>query len=276
MNEIYEKVLRVTGCIREKTDFKPAVAITLGSGLGGFAKKVKCECEISYSEIEGFPVSTVPGHDGRFIFGYIDEVPVVLMSGRVHFYEGYSITDVVLPIRVMKLLGAESFFVTNAAGGINADFNVGDLMMITSHISSFVTNPLIGANIEELGTRFPDMTDVYTKEYQDIIRNAACDLGINIREGVYCQTTGPSFETPAEVNMFRILGADAVGMSTVVEVIAARHMGMKVSGISLITNKAAGLNESPLTHDEVKAAADEAAPKFEALVSAVVKGIYRK
>ena len=275
MNKVYDKLIKCLECVRSKTDFEPKIAITLGSGLGAYARNINSVAEINYHDIDGFPVSTVPGHAGKFIFGYLDEVPVVLMSGRVHFYEGYEISDVVLPIRLMKMLGAETFFVTNAAGGINYDYNVGDLMMINGHISSFVTNPLIGPNIDELGTRFPDMTDVYTASYQEIIKNAADSLGINIREGVYCQTTGPSFETPAEINMFRTIGVDAVGMSTVVEVIAARHMGMKIAGISLITNKAAGLNEEPLTHEEVKAAADAAAPKFEALVTESVKQIYK-
>ncbi|MCR5784905.1 MAG: purine-nucleoside phosphorylase [Eubacterium sp.] len=275
MNPVYEKVIKCYECVRKMTDFEPKIGITLGSGLGGFADKIKCVKEVSYKDIEGFPVSTVPGHAGKFVFGYLDEVPVVVMSGRVHYYEGYDITDVVLPIRLMKLFGAEVFFVTNAAGGVNRDFNVGDLMMITNHISSFVPNPLIGENIEEFGTRFPDMTDVYTAKYQEIIKKCANDLGINIKQGTYCQTTGPSFETPAEVDMFRILGADAVGMSTVTEAITARHMGMKIAGISLITNKAAGLNEKPLTHEEVKAAGDEAAPKFEKIVKAVIKEIYQ-
>jgi purine-nucleoside phosphorylase len=223
MNQVYEKLMKAYACYQERTDFRPEVALVLGSGLGGFAKEVDVRMTLPYAQIEGLPVSTAPGHTGQFVLGYLGEVPVVLMQGRVHYYEGYEISDVVLPARLMKMLGAEILFLTNASGGINKDFKAGSFMLITDHISSFAPNPLIGPNIEELGTRFPDMSEVYDHELNDIIRKAAKDNGIELNEGVYIQFTGPSFESPAEIKMAALLGADAVGMSTVVEAIAARH-----------------------------------------------------
>lgn len=273
-NQVYEKLKRCVACVREKTDFVPKVAIVLGSGLGDYAEDIRVETEISYSEIEGFPVSTVPGHAGKFIFGFLDEIPVVCMKGRVHYYEGYDVTDVVLPMRLMKLLGAEILFLTNAAGGVNGSFHAGDLMLIRDHISAFAPNPLIGANIEELGTRFPDMSQVYDLKLQDTIRRKAKENGIYLQEGVYAQMTGPSFESPAEIKMLRLLGCDAVGMSTVVEAIAAVHCGMRVCGISCISNLAAGMSGRPLNHEEVQEAADLAAPRFRRLVTEAVKGFF--
>ncbi len=270
-NPVYEKLLSCYECVREKTDFVPKVAIVLGSGLGDYAESIRVAQELPYGEIAGFPVSTVPGHAGKFIFGYVDEIPVVCMKGRVHYYEGYPVTDVVLPARLMKLLGAEVLFLTNAAGGVNASFHPGDLMLIRDHIAVFAPNPLIGPNIEKLGTRFPDMTHVYDVELQQTIRQAAKENGIYLQEGVYAQLTGPSFETPADIRMMRLLGADAVGMSTVVEAIAARHCGMRVCGISCISNLAAGMTDNPLTHEEVQEAADMAAPCFKKLVTESVK-----
>ena len=267
----YEKLRSCYESVRKVTDFKPRVAIVLGSGLGDYANDIKVECEIDYHDIEGFPVSTVPGHAGKFIFGYVDAVPVVCMKGRVHYYEGYEISDVVLPARLMQMLGARILFLTNASGGINKDFKAGSFMLITDHISSFAPNPLIGPNIEELGTRFPDMSEVYDHELNDIIRKAAKDNGIELNEGVYIQFTGPSFESPAEIKMAALLGADAVGMSTVVEAIAAHHAGMKICGVSCVCNLAAGISPTPLTHDEVQAAANEAAPKFKKLLTESVK-----
>lgn len=267
MNPVYEKLLNCYKCFQEKIDFEPKVAIVLGSGLGNFAKAVDVRTELPYSEIEGFPVSTVPGHAGKFIFGYIKEVPVVLMQGRVHFYEGYPITDVVLPARLMKLMGAKILFLTNAAGGIDPSFHAGALMLIRDHISCFAPNPLIGANIEELGTRFPDMSHVYDEDLQEIIRDCAKENNIELFEGVYAQLTGPSFESPAEIRMLHTLGANAVGMSTVVEAIAGNHMGMKICGISCISNLAAGMSSTPLNHEEVQEAADAVAPKFEKLLA---------
>ena len=270
MNQVYEKLMRCYASVREKVDFKPRVALVLGSGLGNYGEQIKISQVLDYHEIEGFPVSTVPGHKGRFLFGYVDDVPVVAMQGRVHYYEGYPMTDVVLPIRLMKLLGAGILFLTNAAGGVNPEFSAGDFMLIKDQIASFVPSPLIGANLEELGPRFCDMSEVYDKDLQEIIRKTAKELGIPLQEGVYIQLTGPNFETPAEVKMCRTLGADAVGMSTACEGIAANHMGMKICGISCISNLACGLTDQPLSHQEVQETADRVAPLFEKLVTASI------
>lgn len=270
-NPVYEKLQNCLKAVREKTDFVPKVAIVLGSGLGDYATQISVVTEVSYRDIEGFPVSTVPGHDGKFIFGYVDQVPVVCMKGRVHYYEGYAISDVVLPIRLMRLLGAEILFLTNAAGGVNPSFHAGDLMLIKDHLAAFAPNPLIGANIDELGVRFPDMSQVYRLDLQDIIRKTAKANQIYLQEGVYVQMTGPSYESPADVRMIRTLGADAVGMSTVVEAIAANHCGFRVCGISCISNLAAGMTQNALNHKEVQEAADEAAPRFQKLVTECVK-----
>jgi len=270
MNSVYDKLMGCLESVRNKTDFVPKVALVLGSGLGDYANGIKVVDTISYNDIEGFPVSTVPGHKGQFIFGYVENVPVVCMQGRVHYYEGYDISDVVLPTRLMFLMGAEILFLTNASGGVNKNFNAGDFMMLTDHISIFAPNPLIGSNIDELGTRFPDMTTVYDQNLQEIIRSSARELDINLKEGVYAQLTGPSFESPAEIQLLAKLGVDAVGMSTVVEAIAANHCGMKICAISCVCNLAAGLSENPLTHEEVQEAANAAAPLFKKLVTKAI------
>ena len=267
MSKEYDKLLRCYHSVREKISFEPQVALILGSGLGDYAEQIQVEAVLDYHDIEGFPVSTVLGHKGRFVFGYIQNVPVVIMQGRVHFYEGYDMHDVVLPTRLMGMLGAKVLFLTNAAGGMQKGMHAGDFMLITGHISSFVPSPLIGPNIEELGTRFPDMSEVYKKDLQEIIRNTAINCGIPLKEGVYVQTTGPNYETPEEIRMYRSLGADAVGMSTACEAMAANHMGMKICGISCIANPAAGISKKPLTHEEVQQSADRAAPKFQKLVT---------
>ena len=267
MNKVYDKLSRCYECFRNKVDFKPEIALVLGSGLGDFADGIEVVCELDYHEIEGFPVSTVPGHQGKYIFGYVGDVPVVCMQGRVHYYEGYDISDVVLPIRLMKLMGAKVLFLTNAGGGVNYDFRPGDFMLIKDQISSFVPSPLIGENIDELGARFPDMSEIYNKKLRDIISGAAEDLDITLRHGVYLQLTGPSFESPAEIRMARTIGADAVGMSTACEAIAANHAGMKVCGISCVANLAAGMTDNPLTHAEVQECADKAAPLFKKLIT---------
>lgn len=267
----YEKLLKCVDCVKEKIHFQPKVGIILGSGLGNYAKQIQIEAELPYEEIDGFPVSTVPGHAGKFIFGYIGTVPVVCMKGRVHYYEGYDISDVVLPIRLMGLLGIKILFLTNAAGGVNAGFQAGNLMLIRDHISFFAPNPLSGPNMDKLGTRFPDMSEVYQKDLQEIIKTTAAEHGIELQEGVYAQLTGPSFESPAEIKALSLLGVDAVGMSTVVEAIVANHMGIKVCGISCISNLAAGISPTPLSHEEVQEAANVAAPAFEKLVTEAVK-----
>lgn len=270
MRDAYEKLTVCYESVRKRIDFRPSVALVLGSGLGDYADSIRVETELSYGEIEGFPVSTVPGHDGRFIFGYVGEVPVVCMKGRVHYYEGYPISDVVLPVRLMRKMGAKLLFLTNASGGVNPEYKAGDLMMLTDHIACFVPNPLIGANADALGVRFPDMSHIYDEDLQEMIRGCAGEEGISIREGVYLQLTGPSYESPAEVRMLRTLGADAVGMSTAVEAVAANHMGMKICGISCVCNLAAGLSPEPLTHEEVQEAANAAAPLFQRLVTASI------
>lgn len=273
MNEVYEKLVKCYESVRKKIDFKPRAALILGSGLGDYGESIQVESTLDYHDIEGFPVSTVPGHKGRFLFGYVGDVPVVIMQGRVHYYEGYPISDVVLPARLMKLMGAKTLFLTNASGGINTSFKAGDFMMITDHVSIFAPNPLVGENIDELGTRFPDMSHVYDEELKKTIKDSAKKLGIEIKEGIYAQLTGPSFESPAEIQLLSKLGVDAVGMSTVVEAIAANHMGMKICGISCVCNLAAGLCANPLTHEEVQAAAKEAAPKFKSLVTEIIQSM---
>ena len=264
---------RVEDCllqVREKTDFVPKAALILGSGLGALADEITCVESISYKEINGFPVSTVAGHKGRFVLGYIGEMPVIIMQGRVHYYEGYPMPEVVLPIRLMRRLGAEILFLTNAAGGINPTFSPGDFMMISDQISSFVPSPLIGANVEAWGVRFPSMDTVYDKKLCGILKDTAQRLGIPLKQGVYLQTTGPNYESVAEVKMFGKLGADAVGMSTAAEAIAAKHMGMRICGISCISNMAGGTSENPLTHEEVNAIANKAAPQFKKLVKEAI------
>lgn len=271
MNAIQEKLERCYACIKENINFKPKVALVLGSGLGDYAEGIQVEATLNYSDIEGFPVSTVPGHKGRFIFGYVGKVPVVIMQGRVHYYEGYPMTDVVLPARLMKMMGAEILFLTNAAGGVNYDFHAGDFMLITDHISNFVPSPLIGPNPDNLGPRFADMSHVYNLQLCEIIRQTAKELQIPLQEGTYVQLTGPNFETPREVKMCRILGGDAVGMSTACEAMAGNHMGMKVCGISCISNLGCGMTDTPLSHDEVQETANRVAPLFKQLLTESIK-----
>lgn len=263
----YEKLKKCYEYYRSLTDFKPEVGVILGSGLGGYAKNMTVILEIPYGDIPGFPVSTVQGHDGRFLLGYIGDVPAVVMKGRVHYYEGYSMQDVVLPTRLMKMMGIEILFLTNASGGINRKFKVGDFMLITDQISSFVPSPLIGENIAELGERFPDMTNIYDTGLMNVIKRTAEEENIPLQQGVYVQTTGPNFESPAEIRMYEILGADAVGMSTACEALAARHAGIRVCGVSCISNMASGISEEELSHLDVQAVADLRADEFERLVT---------
>lgn len=274
MNENYEKLMKCFECVQQKITFKPEIALILGSGLGDYADTMEVVETLDYHDIEGFPVSTVPSHKGRFVFGYAGGVPIVAMQGRVHFYEGYKPQDVVLPIRLMKLMGAKVLFLTNAAGGINRSFNAGDFMLITDQISMSVPSPLIGENIDELGVRFPDMSEVYSRRLRKIIENSAVTAGVPLRRGVYIQTTSPQYETPAEIRAYERLGADAVGMSTAIEAIAARHAGMEICGISCISNLAAGISVNPLTHAEVQETADRVAPLFKKLVTQAIKDIH--
>lgn len=271
-----EQLQKMYENIRKKTAFQPEAALVLGSGLGNFAETIRIEQMLDYREIDGFPVSTVPGHKGRFIFGYVDDLPVVIMQGRVHYYEGYSMREVTLPVRLMGLMGARVLFLTNAAGGVNVGYKPGDFMMIQDHISCMIPSPLIGPNDESLGPRFPDMSDPYDSGLREIIRRTAEAEQIPLKEGVYLQLTGPAYETPAEIRMARTLGADAVGMSTVCEAIVANHMGMKVCGISCITNMASGILPQPLSHSEVQETADRVAPLFERLVRKSLVEIYHE
>ena len=272
-NPVYEKLLKCVASVREKTDFVPKVALVLGSGLGNYGDTLKVEAIVDYKEIEGFPVSTAPGHKGRFIFGYVEDVPVVCMQGRVHSYEGYEMTDVVLPTRLMKMLGAEVLFLTNASGAVKTGFKAGQLMLITGQNTCFVPSPLIGENIDELGPRFPDMSQIYNLDLQKLAKQCAMKLDIDLKEGVYFQLRGPQYETPQEINMVRTLGGDAVGMSTGVEAIAANHMGMRIIGISCLSNLAAGISPNPLSEQEVLDAGAAVAPQFTALVTEIIKNL---
>lgn len=270
---MYHKLITCLESVKEKINFKPEVALILGSGLGDYADEIKIEQTIEYTEIKGFPVSTVKGHKGRFVFGYVGNTPVVIMQGRVHYYEGYPMSDVVLPTRLMGMLGAQKILLTNAAGGVNPSYQPGDFMMITDHITTGVPSPLIGPNLDKLGTRFPDMSEVYSKRLQNIMKNCARECNIEIKEGVYVQFTGPNYETPAEVRLARSWGGDAVGMSTACEAMAARHMGLEVCGISCITNMAAGISKAELNHKEVQETADRVAKAFKELVTKIIVAV---
>ncbi len=250
--------------------FQPEIGIILGSGLGDLADEY-CETAIDYKDIPGFEASSVVGHKGRLVFAKINGKNVVMMQGRFHFYEGHSIQKVVYPVKVMKKLGVKTLIITNAAGGVNASFKPSDLMIITDHINFMGQNPLIGVNDDTMGDRFPDMSNIYTQEYIELVKKAGRDLGIELQEGVYLALTGPSYETPAEVNMAKIMGADAVGMSTVPEAMIACWAGIKVIGLSCICNSAAGVSTVGLSHQEVISAANKAKDKFKILVKEVIK-----
>ncbi|MBR3890237.1 purine-nucleoside phosphorylase [bacterium] len=253
-------------------DFNPEIGIVLGSGLGELADEY-CEIKIPYKEIPNFSESTVKGHSGNLVFATMNGKKVVMMQGRYHFYEGHSMDVVTYPIKVMKKLGVKTLFVTNAAGGVNPYFKPSSLMLIKDHINFMGTNPLIGPNDDSLGERFPDMSEVYTKELRELAHDCARSLGIQLEEGVYVALTGPTYETPAEVKMVSILGADAVGMSTVPEAIVASYMKMKVIGLSCICNSAAGISTVGLSHKEVLEAANNAKEKFKKLVLEIVERI---
>lgn len=271
MGDILKKIGETVDFIRRHYNEPSQVGVVLGSGLGHFTDELQVEKEISYNDIPHFPVSTVEGHKGKLVFGKLGNKNVVVMAGRFHYYEGYSIQDVVYPIRVMKYLGIETLILSNAAGGVNPAFKVGDLMIITDHISQFSINPLIGKNEPEFGTRFPDMSEPYKKELISKAKAIAADLKILVREGVYLSVTGPTFETRAEYKMIHVLGADAVGMSTVPEVIVARHMGIPVFAMSVITDMGIREEENVITHEEVLEAAQAAEPKMTAIVKHLVQ-----
>lgn len=268
-----EKLLTALSYVKSKTEFKPDIAIVLGSGLGDFAKDIKAEAIIPFDDIPAFPTSTVQGHNGKFVLGTIHGKNIIAMQGRVHYYEGYTMQEVVMPIRLMGLLGAKTLILTNSSGGINLDFDGGDIAFISGQISSFVLSPLIGKNYDKLGERFPDMTEIYSKELLSLGKECAKEISLNVKEGVYAQLSGPQYESPNEVNMLRVLGADMVGMSTACEAIAGKHMGFKIMGISVIANKACGLTSTPLTHTEVLEIANKSGKKFISLLNKIVEKI---
>jgi len=265
-----QRVREAAAYIANKTALRPQVGLILGSGLGGLAEEIEDATILPYGDIPHFPQSTVPGHKGRLVIGRLAGAPVVAMQGRFHYYEGYSMEQVVRPVRVMAQLGVKTLIVTNAAGGVNESFSPGDLMLIVDHINLFGTNPLIGPNEEAFGPRFPDMTEAYDKRLRALALQAAEELGIRLQQGVYMGLSGPTYETPAEIRAFRVLGADAVGMSTVPEVIAARHLGLRVLGLSCVTNMAAGILPEPLSHEDVVRVSAEVGPKFSALIKAIL------
>jgi len=255
-----------------KTRFyaQPVIGIVLGSGLSNFSKELQTEFEIDYADLPNFPVSTVKGHKGKLIFGTINGKHVVVMSGRFHYYEGYTTQQVAYPVRVMKMLGVKTLLISNAAGGVNSSFKVGDLMIITDHISLFTVNPLLGKNEDDFGTRFPDMSEPYDKKIIAAAKSIAKKLKYDVKEGVYCGVTGPSFETRAEYKLIKAVGGDAVGMSTVQEVIAAVHSGIKVFAMSIIVNIGIRSEENEFTHEEVLTAANEAEPKMSAIFKELI------
>lgn len=273
MKNLHSDILESAEYIKSKITVQPTIGLILGSGLGVLADEIEDKVEISYNDIPNFPVSTVEGHKGQLVIGKLQGKNVVAMQGRFHYYEGYTMQNTTFPVRVMKALGVETIFVTNAAGGANKDFKPGDLMIITDHINLGGNNPLIGPNDAQLGVRFPDMSTAYTPQYIELARECAKELNINTQEGVYAFFTGPTYETPAEVKMARILGADAVGMSTVPEVIVARHSGLNVVGISCITNMAAGILDQPLNHEEVIETTQRVKEQFLSLVKKIVEKI---
>ena len=270
MKNLYDRIQESADFIKSKSDINPSIGLILGSGLGVLADEIENPIKIKYDEIPNFPVSTVEGHAGQLVIGNLQGKTVVAMQGRFHYYEGYSMEAITFPVRVMKALGVETIFVTNAAGGANVDFKPGDLMIITDHINLSGNNPLIGPNDSRIGTRFPDMSSAYTKEYIELARRCAEKLNIKVQEGVYAFFSGPTYETPAEVRMARTLGADAVGMSTAPEVIVASHSNLKVVGISCITNMAAGILDQPLNHEEVIETTQKAQSEFLSLVKTIV------
>jgi purine-nucleoside phosphorylase len=268
-----EKIKATSNYILERTKFKTEIAIVLGTGLGGLVKEIEIEFAIPYSEIPNFPVSTVEGHKGQLIFGTLGGKKVIAMQGRFHHYEGYGLKEVTFPVRVMKAMGIKTLFVSNASGGLNPGFKVGDVMMISDHINMFGDNPLMGPNVKELGPRFPDMSQPYNLALRQAARKIAASHGIELKEGIYVGVAGPTFETPAEYKMFRILGGDAIGMSTVPEVIVARHMDMDVFGISIITDSGVPGEIVEISHEEVQKVAMQAEPKMSLIIKELVSSL---
>jgi purine-nucleoside phosphorylase len=273
---LYERAEHAARVIRSRSKLEPRIAIVLGSGLGSFADEFDDAVGIPYEEIPGFARSTAQGHAGRLVVGTVDEVPVVAMQGRVHYYEGYSLEQVTFPVRTFKLLGVKTLILTNASGGINVQLNQGALMVISDHLNLMGDNPLRGPNDERFGPRFPDMSAVYAPELQQIVIEEARTIGVEVRRGIYGALSGPSYETPSEIHLLRNLGADAVGMSTVPEAIVARHMGMEVLGISCITNMAAGISDEPINHEEVMATGDRVREVFALLLQRVVGRVHSR
>jgi len=269
-SNLYARAEHAARTIRARTTVDAHVALVLGSGLGALADDFQEATAVPYEEIPGFVTSTAQGHAGRLVIGKLENVPLIAMQGRVHYYEGYSLQEVTFPIRVFKLLGIRTLILTNASGGINVEFNQGALMVISDHLNLMGVNPLLGANDERFGPRFPDMSEVYSRRLQEIVVEEARTMGTEVRRGVYAALSGPSYETPAEIHMFRTFGADAVGMSTVPEAIVARHMGMEVLGISCITNMAAGIGDQPIKHDDVIETGNRIHDTFAGLLRRVV------
>jgi purine-nucleoside phosphorylase len=269
-HSIYERAETAARLIRGRTQTEVSVAVVLGSGLGGFADDLSAATAIPYDEIPGFARATVEGHAGRLVIGKVGDSAIAAMQGRFHFYEGYSLEEVTFPIRVLKLLGVQTLILTNASGALNVEFTPGSLMVITDHINLMGVNPLTGPNDERFGPRFPDLTNSYAPELQDVVLEEARAMGMQMFRGVYASLTGPSYETPAEIHMVRSLGADAVGMSTVPEAIVARHMDMQVVGISCITNLAAGVSDRPVDHSQVMATGEQVRETFTELLRRVI------
>jgi purine-nucleoside phosphorylase len=267
---LYERAEHAARFVRSRADVDVRVALVLGSGLGAFADDLEDAAAVPYDEIPGFARPTVEGHAGRLVVGRVGGVGVAAMQGRFHFYEGYALEEVTFPVRVLSLLGAKSLVLTNAAGGLNNSYEQGSLVLISDHLNLMGTNPLLGRNDPRFGARFPDMTEVYDREYQDAAITEAREMGLELRRGIYAALTGPSYETPAEIRMLRLLGADAVGMSTVPEAIVARQMGLRVLGLSCITNMAAGVLDKPINHEEVIETGERVRETFAELLRRVI------